>query len=102
MRAGRWTTASWCKGFSLFLSLFFPSLTDLAAGRLLEGERLKTLAKHAECAKTETHIMPESSQRRIIAPDSLSPLTADLCGILTTRLGGLISCFDIFSGGSCH
>lgn len=61
---------------------------DFDFQRLLEGKRLKKLAEEAESAKA--HIVETSDQRRLILSDDLSPLTADLCGILTTRLGGMI------------
>lgn len=64
------------------------TFANLDCGRLLEGERLKKLADEVESAKS--HIVETSAQRRIILSDDLSPLTADLCGILTTRLGGMM------------
>lgn len=62
---------------------------DSDCGRLLEGERLKKLAEETEGAKA--YIVETSAQRRLILSDDFSPLTADLCGILTTRLRGMIS-----------
>lgn len=80
-----------------------PLYANLDCGRLLEGERLKTLAKEAESAKTtKTLTTEQSSRRRTVLTEDLSPLTADLCGILTTRLGGLISHSHIYSWGNYH
>lgn len=67
--------------------MFF--VADLDCGRMLEGERLEELAKAVENAKAQ--ITETSTPRRIALSDDLSPLTADLCGILTPRLRGMIS-----------
>ncbi|RPB13613.1 midasin, partial [Morchella conica CCBAS932] len=53
---------------------------------LMENKRLEKLAQDVQTAKL--HTLSQTSERRIIPTDALSPLTADICGILTPRLRG--------------
>ncbi|KAI5852686.1 P-loop containing nucleoside triphosphate hydrolase protein, partial [Morchella snyderi] len=53
---------------------------------LMENKRLENLAKDVQTAKL--HTLSPTLERRIIPTDALSPLIADLCGILTPRLRG--------------
>lgn len=75
----------WCKCCNLWISK--TSILIWGYNRLMEGKRLKKLAEGVE--NTELHVSENTTQHRVISSDDLSPLTADLCGILTPRLRGI-------------
>lgn len=57
--------------------------------RLLEAERLEKLSKDLETARLVNDEMSTGNSRVIVSSD-LSPLTADLCGVLIPRLRGMV------------
>lgn len=57
--------------------------------RLLEAERLEKLSKDLETARLVNDEM-STGNPRVINSSDLSPLTADLCGVLIPRLRGMV------------
>jgi hypothetical protein len=56
--------------------------------RSLESRRFQEMADALEKARVDPLAIPETKVSRIINSSDLSPMTADLCGILTPRSRG--------------